>query len=583
MFGNKLSTKLFNKYSDQWNLSLPVTKDDSLVRVMILGEFNAGKSSVTNALMNRDILPVDIFQTTATINRIKYSHQNYYEVVDLNDKVIKRDEDFSTLNNFNADFGTHENIKWINVYLSDFPEDIELIDTPGFNDPNPKRDQLFLSMLPTSDVLIFVSDANQGLKGSEIPYIQKYFLRYLNRINFVFNHSDTLDSYSKLNYVRNSIKESLSVLINDSITMFEKYGTDYAKELKNSFNLDEHIFFISSLVTPSRRIKEMRDSELEAELKNQFNRLKDIISGLAANKDNIFESIYISDLMIQLENRGTVVFENLSALEKYQSNKESLKQDLLRRIQSQIDFLNSSKKIEKSLPDKINHKLEEICFVELEPLSESIKSYGDDFISAYAIQFSEQQIQGIIEKMIESTKGILNNEISMVFDIDRNQLGMVNHRLNANLQTRRDRSLDMSDDMVKAGLAATIGAIVGAVFFGPIGEAIGGALVGGFYKMNSVKQEKIETAEAYDKLLKNIEKILINVRKSIVTSVIDSMNIYRKEMLGKSENVQWHILELADVGINADESKIKDFRRELNELQQAINSCNDSLIKVSNL
>ena len=40
--------------------------------VGILGEFKRGKSSFINALLGREILPVDALPTTATLNRITY-------------------------------------------------------------------------------------------------------------------------------------------------------------------------------------------------------------------------------------------------------------------------------------------------------------------------------------------------------------------------------------------------------------------------------------------------------------------------------------------------------------------------------
>ena len=41
-------------------------------RVAVVGEFKRGKSSFINALLGREILPVDALPTTATLNRITY-------------------------------------------------------------------------------------------------------------------------------------------------------------------------------------------------------------------------------------------------------------------------------------------------------------------------------------------------------------------------------------------------------------------------------------------------------------------------------------------------------------------------------
>ena len=45
------------------------------LRVAVLGDFKRGKSSLINALLGMNILPVDIEPTTATVNRITFGIQ----------------------------------------------------------------------------------------------------------------------------------------------------------------------------------------------------------------------------------------------------------------------------------------------------------------------------------------------------------------------------------------------------------------------------------------------------------------------------------------------------------------------------
>jgi ribosome biogenesis GTPase A len=43
--------------------------------VVVVGEFNHGKSSLINALLGAKVLPTDAIPTTATINRITYGQE----------------------------------------------------------------------------------------------------------------------------------------------------------------------------------------------------------------------------------------------------------------------------------------------------------------------------------------------------------------------------------------------------------------------------------------------------------------------------------------------------------------------------
>ena len=41
--------------------------------VAIVGEFKRGKSTLINALLEKDVLPTDVVPTTATLNKVAYS------------------------------------------------------------------------------------------------------------------------------------------------------------------------------------------------------------------------------------------------------------------------------------------------------------------------------------------------------------------------------------------------------------------------------------------------------------------------------------------------------------------------------
>ena len=80
--------KTLKEYSERLNLSGSVESIDNALKklaedsfdIAIIGEFNRGKSTLINALIGKDVLPMDVLPTTATLNRITYNIAPYVHV-----------------------------------------------------------------------------------------------------------------------------------------------------------------------------------------------------------------------------------------------------------------------------------------------------------------------------------------------------------------------------------------------------------------------------------------------------------------------------------------------------------------------
>ena len=70
--------KKLREYSEKLDLNGNINGIDEILKrmandnfnVAIVGEFKRGKSTVINALLGKNILPVDVLPTTATLNKI---------------------------------------------------------------------------------------------------------------------------------------------------------------------------------------------------------------------------------------------------------------------------------------------------------------------------------------------------------------------------------------------------------------------------------------------------------------------------------------------------------------------------------
>ncbi|PID39710.1 MAG: hypothetical protein CSB49_00880 [Proteobacteria bacterium] len=164
--------------------------------LVILGEFNHGKSTFVNALLGESLVPVGITPTTATINHIVYGEQAKARVVgrDGSEKAISAEQlaEWVTLE------GEHvsDEIRYVELaYPSELLRDrITLVDTPGVNDINQARAEVTYSYIPRADAVIFLLDSTQVLKLSERSFIQRRLLkRNRDKLIFVLGKTDLID------------------------------------------------------------------------------------------------------------------------------------------------------------------------------------------------------------------------------------------------------------------------------------------------------------------------------------------------------------------------------------------------------
>ena len=116
-------------------------RDDSF-RITVVGEFNRGKSTLVNALLEADIIPTAARETTATINVIGYGEKTRITIVDqkAGRKEISPNKDafkeYTSLQDVDPDTIHHVEIECSAPFLKN---KIFIVDTPGVNDISQQR------------------------------------------------------------------------------------------------------------------------------------------------------------------------------------------------------------------------------------------------------------------------------------------------------------------------------------------------------------------------------------------------------------------------------------------------------------
>ncbi len=158
----------------------------SLFMLVVVGEFNAGKSAFINALIGGQILPEGVTPTTAVINILSYGPQIGERR--LGDGSIER------------------------TYPAPFLMDITVVDTPGTNAIIREHEMLTQKFVPRSDIVFFVTSADRPFTQSEREFMEGVS-DWGKKIVVVINKIDLLRDQHSIKQVVEFVDTNISRLL----------------------------------------------------------------------------------------------------------------------------------------------------------------------------------------------------------------------------------------------------------------------------------------------------------------------------------------------------------------------------------
>ena len=114
---------------------------DGIFLLVVAGEFNAGKSSLVNALLGEHVMPEGVTPTTDRVTVITHGEE-IGEVIDGRD-VVRR------------------------TYPSDLLDTVAFVDTPGTNAIVASHQALTERFVPRADLVLFVPSADRPFTQRE--------------------------------------------------------------------------------------------------------------------------------------------------------------------------------------------------------------------------------------------------------------------------------------------------------------------------------------------------------------------------------------------------------------------------------
>lgn len=121
---------------------------DGFFMLVVAGEYNAGKSSLVNALLGRDVLPEGPTPTTAKVTKLKYADQSSSPYMDEHGVLVRGEP--------------------VRVLASR----LQIVDTPGTNAIDRSHEALTKEFLPLCDIVLFVTSADRPFSESERLFLE---------------------------------------------------------------------------------------------------------------------------------------------------------------------------------------------------------------------------------------------------------------------------------------------------------------------------------------------------------------------------------------------------------------------------
>ena len=183
----------FNAAADhQSALDRSIEQLDELFLLVIIGEFNSGKSAFINALVGASVAQEGVTPTTAQINVLQYGETASREVKDSNLHVI--------------------------TAPAPILRDIHIVDTPGTNAIIREHEAITQEFVPRSDLVLFVTSADRPFTETERAFLEQV-RAWGKKVVIVINKIDILTA-PQVDEVRDFVADSARVLLGFSPEIF---------------------------------------------------------------------------------------------------------------------------------------------------------------------------------------------------------------------------------------------------------------------------------------------------------------------------------------------------------------------------
>ena len=195
---------------DTQTLKESIAQLDELFLLVIVGEFNSGKSAFINALLGQKVVVEGVTPTTTQINLLRYGAEQKREVIDENHYTL--------------------------ILPIDWLREITIVDTPGTNAIIRSHETITTQFVPRSDLVIFITSSDRPFTESERVFME-HIREWGKKVVIVINKIDLLDQESDIQQVTKFVAENAQMSLGITPEIFPVSSRLALRENKMSLKL----------------------------------------------------------------------------------------------------------------------------------------------------------------------------------------------------------------------------------------------------------------------------------------------------------------------------------------------------------
>jgi len=335
---------------DQQTLAESIQQLDDLFLLVVVGEFNAGKSAFINAFLGERLLEEGVTPTTTHINLLRYGPAQGREVINERQHILRLP------------------VEWLS--------EISIVDTPGTNAIIRAHEAITSQFVPRSDLVLFVTSVDRPFTESERAFLER-IRDWGKKVVFIINKIDILENEKDLNTIESFVKENARSLlgiapetfpISARLALRAKTGEPELWDKSRFAELEDYVRSTLDEISRLRlklqnpmgvgmflvdRYLEIFKSRLEI-LREDFDMLADVESQMQLyeadmQRDFKFRMADIEKILYQMDQRGQDYFDETFRLAKIF--------DLLSKDRIRTEF---EQRVTGDIPQKIEAKVTEL-------------------------------------------------------------------------------------------------------------------------------------------------------------------------------------------------------------------------------
>jgi small GTP-binding protein len=171
---------------DQRRLEQALRQLEELFLLVVVGEFNSGKSAFINALLGQPLLTEGVTPTTDRVHLLRYGPAPAQSM---------RDDDIAVLT---------LPVEWL--------RDINIVDTPGTNAVIQRHQRITEDFVPRSDLVLFVTSADRPFAESERIFLERV-REWGKKVVVVINKIDIFDDEQQIQQVGQFVADNAQQLL----------------------------------------------------------------------------------------------------------------------------------------------------------------------------------------------------------------------------------------------------------------------------------------------------------------------------------------------------------------------------------